>query len=185
MAARIHETALVESDQIGDGTKVWAFAHVMPGAQIGRDCHICDHVYIEGQVVLGDRVTVKNNCLLWDGVRVGDDVFIGPNVVFTNDLLPRPLNKTAPEDFLDTVVESGASIGANTTIVCGVTIGEHALVGAGSVVTGDVRPHELVAGNPARRVGWICICGERIGDVERCEACDRVYAWTDGVPSTE
>ena len=169
-----HPQALVESTQIGDGTRIWAFAHVMEGAVLGSDCNVGDGAFIESGVVCGDRVTIKNHVLLWDGVTVADDVFIGPNVVFTNDPLPRPFNMVPPEEWLDTHVGRGAAIGANSTIVCGIRIGTHALVGAGSVVTRDVLDHQVVYGNPARTQGWICVCG---GDVEggRCADCDRVY----------
>lgn len=144
-----HERAIVEPGaRIGAGTRVWAFAHVLPGARIGRDCNICDHVFIENDVEVGDRVTVKCGVQLWDGLRVADDVFIGPNATFTNDLFPR--SKRYPRKFLPTRLLAGASIGANATILAGVTIGEKAMVGAGAVVTKDVPPRAVVVGNPAR-----------------------------------
>ena len=147
-----HPQALVESSQIGDGTRIWAFAHVLPGAEIGRDCNICDHVFIENDVVVGNRVTIKCGVQLWDGVTLEDDVFIGPNATFTNDPFPR--SRQRPETFSKTLVRAGASIGANATILPGVTVGMHALVGAGSVVTRDVPPHAIVIGNPARISGY-------------------------------
>ncbi|HEY4442396.1 MAG TPA: WxcM-like domain-containing protein [Candidatus Elarobacter sp.] len=155
--ARVHEhfehpQALVESSTIGAGTKVWAFAHVLSGAVIGRDCNICDHTFIENDVVVGDRVTVKCGVQLWDGVRLEDDVFIGPNATFTNDAFPR--SKDYPASFPHTVVKRGASIGANATILPGLTIGERAMVGAGAVVTRNVPPNAVVAGNPARIIGY-------------------------------
>ncbi|UTF50091.1 N-acetyltransferase [Desulfomicrobium sp. ZS1] len=143
-----HSHALVESESIGKGTKIWAFAHVLPGAQIGEDCNICDNVFIENDVIIGDRVTIKCGVQLWDGVRVDDDVFIGPNATFTNDIFPR--SKVYPEKFLITRLKNGCSIGANATILCGIEIGEQAMVGAGAVVTKDVPPKTLVYGNPAR-----------------------------------
>lgn len=170
---------LCESDEIGARTRVWAFAHVMPGARVGEDCNIGDHAFIESGVVVGDRVTIKNAVLLWDGCVIEDDVFLGPNVVFTNDLRPRAAIHKSPEEFAPTFVGRGASIGANVTIVCGVTIGEHALVGAGSVVTRDVVPHALVVGNPARRVGWACECGLRLPDDLTC-SCGRRYTHGPG-----
>jgi UDP-2-acetamido-3-amino-2,3-dideoxy-glucuronate N-acetyltransferase len=170
----VHDNALLETDDVGAGTRVWAFAHVLPGAVIGRDCNICDGVFVEGGAVVGDRVTVKNNVLLWDAVTVEDDAFIGPNAVFTNDLLPRAAIKKPPEDFLPTRVKAGATIGANATIVCGVTIGTNAFVGAGSVVTRNVGDHELVFGNPARAAGWICTCGARLPDDLTC-SCGRHF----------
>jgi acetyltransferase-like isoleucine patch superfamily enzyme len=128
-----HSQALVETQSIGIGTRIWAFVHVLPGAQIGADCNICDHVFIENDVVIGDRVTIKCGVQIWDGLRIEDDVFIGPNATFTNDLFPR--SKQYPEQFARTVIHKGASIGANATILAGNSIGQSAMVGAGAVVT--------------------------------------------------
>jgi UDP-2-acetamido-3-amino-2,3-dideoxy-glucuronate N-acetyltransferase len=147
----IHPDALCESCNVGDGTRVWAFAHILPGAIIGRDCNICDHVFIENDVVLGERVTVKCGVQLWDGLRVEDDVFIGPNATFTNDKYPR--SKQAMQSVPRTVLEAGASIGANATILPGVRVGTKCMVGAGAVVTKDVPPRTIVMGNPARISG--------------------------------
>lgn len=152
MSVFIHPNSLCESDNIGAGTRIWAFAHVLPGARIGRDCNICDHVFIENDVVVGDHVTVKCGVQLWDGVRLEDDVFIGPNVTFTNDPFPR--SKNYPERFAQTVVARGASIGANATILPGVRIGANAMVGAGAVVTRDVPANAVIAGNPARIINY-------------------------------
>lgn len=149
----VHSHALVESQRIGAGTRIWAFAHVLPGARIGADANICDHVFIENDVVLGDRVTVKCGVQLWDGLNIEDDVFIGPNASFTND--PRPRSKQRPAEPLRTRVRSGASIGANATIRAGVTIGAGALVSDGAVVTRDVPPNAIVAGNPAHITGYL------------------------------
>jgi acetyltransferase-like isoleucine patch superfamily enzyme len=149
----VHDRGLCESTSIGDGTRIWAFAHVLPGAQIGADCNVCDHVFIENDVVVGDRVTIKCGVQLWDGVRLGDDVFVGPNVTFTNDMYPR--SKAYPEKFAQTVVGPGASLGANCTILPGVAVGRSAMVGAGAVVTKDVPPNAIVAGNPARIIGYV------------------------------
>ena len=149
----IHPNALCESSQIGEGTRIWAFAHVLPGAQIGRDCNVCDHVFIENDVVVGDRVTLKCGVQLWDGLRLEDDVFIGPNATFTNDIFPR--SKQYPEAFGQTIVRKGASIGANATILPGITIGARAMVGAGAVVTRSVPPNAVVVGNPAKIVGYV------------------------------
>jgi acetyltransferase-like isoleucine patch superfamily enzyme/dTDP-4-dehydrorhamnose 3,5-epimerase-like enzyme len=151
--AFVHPKALCESSQVGAGTRIWAFAHVLPGARIGQDCNICDHVFVENDVVLGDRVTVKCGVQLWDGVRLEDDVFIGPNATFTNDIRPR--SKQYPEAFAQTVVRSGASIGANATILPGISIGARAMVGAGAVVTRSVPPNAVVVGNPAKIVGYV------------------------------
>jgi acetyltransferase-like isoleucine patch superfamily enzyme/dTDP-4-dehydrorhamnose 3,5-epimerase-like enzyme len=139
---------LVESQSIGDETRVWAFTHILVGARIGRDCNICDHVFIENDVSIGDRVTIKCGVQVWDGITIEDDVFIGPNVTLTNDLFPR--SKKYPDKFTRTVIRKGASIGANATILAGITIGQNAMIGAGAVVTKDVPPHAIVTGNPAR-----------------------------------
>lgn len=149
----VHDLGLCESTRIGPGTRVWAYAHVLPGAQIGTDCNICDHVFIENDVVVGDRVTVKCGVQLWDGIRLGDDVFVGPNATFTNDRFPR--SKQYPAAFAVTRVDTGASIGANATILPGLTVGQHAMVGAGAVVTRSVPPYAIVTGTPARIVGYV------------------------------
>lgn len=146
-----HPTAIVETASIGSNTRVWAFVHILSGARIGSGCNICDHVYIENDVIVGDRVTIKCGVQLWDKVRVEDDVFIGPNATFTNDPFPR----SRPEDFKTILVQKGARIGANATILPGVTIGQNAMVGAGAVVTKDVPPNAIVAGNPARIVNYV------------------------------
>lgn len=148
----IHSHALVESPHIGAGTRVWAFVHILPGARIGRDANICDHVFIENDVEVGDRVTIKCGVQLWDGVRIEDDVFIGPNVTFSNDAFPR--SKQRPEQFVQTRVRKGASLGSNATVRPGITIGAHAMVQDGAVVTRDVPAHAIVAGNPAHVIGY-------------------------------
>lgn len=143
----IHSLSDVQSGQIGEGTSVWQFCVILQGAKIGRDCNICSHCFIENDVVIGDRVTIKNGVSVWDGLRIEDDVFVGPNATFANDRYPRSRNKQAK---LEQVwVKKGASIGANATILPGVTIGENAIVGAGAVVTKDVEPDKVVCGNPA------------------------------------
>jgi UDP-2-acetamido-3-amino-2,3-dideoxy-glucuronate N-acetyltransferase len=148
-----HPHALVESQAIGAGTRIWAFAHVLSGARIGADCNICDGVFVEGHAVVGDRVTVKCGVQLWDGVVLEDDVFVGPNATFTNDHFPR--SRQHPDSYLKTVVRRGASIGANATILPGVTIGSRAMVGAGAVVTKDVPPNAVVVGNPATIASYV------------------------------
>ncbi len=147
-----HPTAIVSTKKIGDGTRIWAFCNILEKASIGRSCNICDHVFIENDVVVGDNVTIKCGVQLWDGLRVEDDVFIGPNATFANDKYPR--SKKYPEKFLQTILKKGASVGANSTILPGVVIGENAMVGAGAVVTKNVPPNSVVVGNPARIKGY-------------------------------
>ncbi len=148
-----HPQALVETENIGAGSRIWAFAHVLPGAVIGVECNICDNVFIENDVTIGNRVTIKCGVQVWDGITLEDDVFVGPNATFTNDLFPR--SKQYPEQFARTIVRCGASIGANATLLSGITIGKNAMVGAGAVVTRDVPPNAIVVGNPAWIKGYI------------------------------
>jgi acetyltransferase-like isoleucine patch superfamily enzyme len=149
----IHPKALVESDAIGAGTRVWAFAHVMKDAKIGERCNIGDHSFIESGVIIGDDVTIKNGVSVWDGVEIGDKVFVGPNVAFTNDMRPR--SRVYHEHAEKTMIGEGASIGANATILPGAHIGKYAMIGAGAVVTKPVKDFELVVGNPATHAGWV------------------------------
>lgn len=149
----IHPSSDVQSTDIGAGSRIWQFVVVLPNAKIGADCNICSHCLIENDVVVGDRVTVKSGVQLWDGIRIEDNVFIGPNVTFSNDRFPR--SKQYPDAFLQTIVKTGASIGANATLLPGITIGRNAMIGAGSVVTKDVPDHALVVGNPARIIRFL------------------------------
>lgn len=166
----LHERGLCESATVGDGTRIWAFAHVMQGAVVGKNCNIGEGAFVESGAVLGDRVTVKNQCLIWDGVHLADDVFVGPAVVFTNDRHPRSPRMPeaaeryhAPENWLEpTYVERGASLGASCVLLPGIRIGTYALVAAGALVTRDVLPHQIVRGHPARPAGWICVCGTKL-----------------------
>lgn len=175
-----HEWAVIDAGaQIGEGTKVWHFCHISAGAQIGRGCSLGQNVFVAERVVIGDGVRIQNNVSVYEGVTIEDRVFLGPSVVFTNVKTPRAaFPRRATEGFTSTRVCESASIGANATIVCGVTIGAKALVGAGAVVTRDVAPHSLVLGVPARPAGWVCECGARLGferGVARCPECGRRY----------
>ena len=167
-----HPLALVESDAIGPGTRVWAWAHVMSGARVGADCNIGEHCFIERGVVLGDRVTVKNGVAVWNGVVAEDDVFLGPNAVLTNDLRPR--SKVYRGPVRPTLLKRGASVGANATLLCGITVGARSMIGAGTVVTRDVPAHALIVGNPGRVVGRVCDCGARLNGRDaslKCAEC--------------
>lgn len=179
----IHKNAIVENDEIGADTRVWAFAHILKGAKIGRNCNICDHCFIESDVVIGDNVTIKNGVYIWDGLRIEDDVFIGPCVTFTND--PRPRSKVYLSKFIQTFIKKGASIGANTTVLCGITIGKYSMVGAGSVVTRDIPDYALAYGNPARIKGYICECTQKLefhNQSAKCH-CGKEYIIENGVVS--
>lgn len=182
----IHPQAIVEATAIGTGTRIWALAHVCKGAALGADCNIGEGCYIEAGSRIGDRVTVKNGAMIWEGVTIGNDVFVGPGVVFTNDLRPRsPRSDAVRDKYLSsgwrasTSVGRGASIGANCTISCGLSIGEFAMIGAGAVVTTDIPAYVLAFGNPARVRGYVCSCGEKLpsfrGGISRCATCSLQY----------
>ncbi len=180
----VHPMGINESQSVGDGTRIWAFAHVMKGAVIGRNVNIGEGAFVEGGAVLGDHVTVKNGVCVWDRVTIEDYVFLGPHAVLTNDKVPRnhPDYRTAPEDWLPIHIGEGATVGANATIVCGHRLGAWCFVGAGAVVARDVPAHAIVVGNPARQVGWVCRCGARLGEDLTCEACPLRYRATpDGL----
>ena len=172
---QVHPLASCESDQIGARTRIWAFAHVMDGAVVGEDCNVCDHVFVENGAVIGDRVTIKNNVMVWEKVTIEDEVFLGPNTVLTNDRNPRAARPPGERLLLPTRIRHGATTGANSTILCGLTIGRWAFVGAGAVVTRDVPDHVLVYGNPARPQGFSCRCGQTLPDYLVCEACDLAF----------
>jgi acetyltransferase-like isoleucine patch superfamily enzyme len=174
----VHPHALCESETVGAGTRVWALSHVMAGAVVGRNCNLCGQTFIEEGAVVGDGVVVKNGVQVWDGVELENDVFVGPNATFTNDLRPRAVRALPPAEFVPTRICRGASLGANVTVVCGHTVGEHAFVAAGAVVTRDVPAHALVAGNPARRIAWVCECAASLGADLACR-CGRRYRLVD------
>jgi len=170
MGIFIHESAHISADAIiGDGTKIWINSQVREHAHIGENCIIGKDTYIDEHVVIGDRVKIQNGVSVYHGVIIEDDVFVGPNATFTNDHVPRAFNSSWK--ISETFVKKGASIGANATIVCGITIGEYAMIGAGSVVTKNVAPYTLVAGNPARQIGYVCKCGGRLTDSNICSQC--------------
>lgn len=170
----VHATAEVSDKAIiGDGTKIWNQAQVRNDAELGENCIVSKNVYIDEHVKIGNRVKIQNNVNVYHGVTIEDDVFLGPSMTFTNDMYPRSFN--TDWHITETLVKRGASIGANATIRCGVTIGEYASVGAGSVVTKDVLPQALVAGNPARQIGWVCRCGFKLNENGICTVCGEKY----------
>lgn len=176
----IHETSIIDDNvEIGEGTKVWHFCHIQSGAQIGKNCSFGQNVNVSNNVIIGNGVKVQNNVSLYEGVVLEDYVFCGPSCVFTNDLTPRAKYPKGHAAYKKTIVEEGASIGANATIVCGHKIGKWALIGAGAVVTSNVLSHALMLGIPAKRMGWVCECGEILSENLVCNICERKYKETD------
>lgn len=180
----IHETAVVDDGaMIGSGTKVWHFCHVMKGAVIGSDCVLGQNVFVAGSARIGSGVKIQNNVSVYDGVSIEDDVFLGPSCVFTNVKTPRASVDRRGE-FAKTHLERGVTVGANATVICGISIGCHAMIGAGAVVTGDVAPHALMTGVPAKQAGWVCECGcvLEVDDQPRlcCRECSSEYLLSDG-----
>lgn len=165
----IHKLADVQTQIIGENTNVWQFCVVLKNAKIGNNCNINAQVLIENDVIIGDNVTIKSGVQIWDGIILEDNVFIGPNATFTNDFLPR--SKQYPKEFLKTIVKKSASIGANSTILGGITIGEYAMIGAGSVVTKNIGKQELWYGNPAKHQGYVCQCGQKCDESLVCYEC--------------
>jgi len=182
----VHSHALVESTEIGANTRIWAFAHVMKGARIGRECNIGDHAFIEAGVVLGNNVTVKNGVSIWTNVTVEDNVFLGPNCVFTNDPNPRAYLKKGAEALEATLLKANATVGANATVLCGITIGRYAFIGAGAIVLHSIPDFALIVGNPGRHVGWMCVCAkklplaasEAVGSTCTCPHCQKRFVRT-------
>lgn len=173
----IHESAYVDDGAtIGAGTRIWHFCHIMPGAVIGDRCSLGQNVVVMNGARIGDNCKIQNNVSIYEGVELEDDVFCGPSMVFTNVINPRS-HVSRKNEYRRTLVRRGCSIGANATIVCGLTLGEYSFIGAGAVVTHDVQDYALMAGVPARRIGWVCQCGERLADSGegRCEACGTEY----------
>ncbi|GAB1452020.1 hypothetical protein MASR2M47_20760 [Draconibacterium sp.] len=175
----IHPSADVKSSNIGVGTSIWQFCVVLGNAVIGKNCNINFNVFIENDVIVGNNVTIKSGVQLWDGVRIEDNVFISPNVSFTNDLIPR--SKQYPKQFLRTLVKEGASIGANSTIIGGVTVGKYAMIGAGSIITKDIPDYNLWFGQPATFKGYICKCGNKLDNLLKCTCCSKSFKMVNGI----
>lgn len=177
----LHPSSFVDEDVIiGEGTKIWHFCHIQSGARIGKSCSFGQNVNVSSHVKIGDGVKAQNNVSIYEGVELEDFVFCGPSCVFTNDLTPRARYPKGSAGYRKTLVRHDATIGANATIVCGHTLGEYCTIAAGAVVTKDVPPHALMAGVPARRVGWVCACGQVLNGDLRCPDCGAVYAEADG-----
>ena len=171
----VHESSCIDAGcTIGAGTKIWHFSHIMSGAVIGENCNIGQNVYIDRNVHIGNRCKIQNNVSVYNGIQLEDDVFCGPSCVFTNVYNPRAAVERKNE-FLKTLVKQGATIGANATIVCGITLGEYCFIGAGAVVTKNVPPYACVVGNPARPIGWRCACGEKLPKILQCARCGLQY----------
>jgi acetyltransferase-like isoleucine patch superfamily enzyme len=179
----VHPLALVDCDRIGDRTRVWAFAHVMSGAEVGADCNIGEHAFIETGAKVGNNVTVKNGVSIWSGITVEDNVFLGPHCVLTNDPNPRAYIKKSADSLVATLIRANSTVGANATILCGIIVGRYAFIGAGAVVIRSVPDFALVVGNPARQIGWMCVCARSLslplvpqaGESCMCQQCGRRY----------
>jgi acetyltransferase-like isoleucine patch superfamily enzyme len=168
-----HPQALVDTEEIGERTRVWAFAHVMAGAMVGSDCNLGEHAFVETGARIGNHVTVKNGVSVWAGITVEDNVFLGPHCVLTNDPNPRAYIRKTADELVPTLIRANATIGANATILCGVTIGRYAFIGAGTVVLRSVPDYGLMVGNPARQIGWVCVCASRLPFALKLQAGDR------------
>jgi len=175
----VHESSYIDENvKIGDNTKIWHFSHIQENAVIGAGCSLGQNVNIANNVLIGNGVKIQNNVSVYEGVELEDFVFCGPSSVFTNDLTPRSKYPKGAGNYKKTLVKRGATIGANSTIICGNTLGEWCMVASGAVVTKDVLPYSLVVGIPAAHIGWVCECGERLKEHLKCEQCNRVYEVT-------
>ena len=176
----VHESSYIDDDvAIGEGTKIWFFCHIQKGARIGKNCSLGQNVNVSNNVIIGNGVKIQNNVAVYEGVELEDNVFCGPSMVFTNDLTPRARFPKGSAGYKKTLVKHDATLGANSTIVCGHTIGEYATIAAGAVVTKDVVPHALMAGVPAKRIGWVCECGQVLDEELVCPDCGKAYRYND------
>lgn len=181
MSYYVHESSYIDEDvAIGNGTKIWHFSHIQKGARIGKNCTIGQNVNISNNVKIGNGVKIQNNVSVYEGVELEDFVFCGPSMVFTNDLTPRSKYPKGKDNYKKTLVRYGASIGANATILCGTTVGRWAMIAAGAVVTTDVPDYGLMAGVPAKQIGWVCECGVSLNNELKCKKCNREYLLIDG-----
>lgn len=182
----VHPTSLIDDNvEIGDGTKIWHFCHIQSGAQIGKSCSLGQNVNVSNNVKIGSHVKIQNNVSIYEGVELEDYVFCGPSCVFTNDLTPRARYPKGHARYMRTRIKHDATLGANCTIVCGHTIGEFATIAAGAVVTKDVPPHALMAGVPAKQIGWVCECGQVLNTDLTCPSCTRTYTMPDDNPEIQ
>lgn len=177
----VHESSYVDDHvKIGKGTKIWHFCHIQSGAEIGENCSMGQNVNVSNNVKIGNGCKLQNNVSVYEGVEMEDYVFCGPSMVFTNDLTPRAKYPKGSAGYKKTLLRTGTTVGANATIVCGHTIGKWAMIAAGAVVTKDVKDHALMAGVPAKQIGWVCECGNRLGEDLSCEKCGRKYILEEG-----
>lgn len=178
----VHESSYIDENvSIGKGTKIWHFGHVLSGARIGENCSFGQNVNIGNNVVIGNGCKIQNNVSIYEGVELEDYVFCGPSMVFTNDLNPRAKYPKGSAGYKKTLLKTGATVGANATVVCGNTLGKWSMIAAGAVVTKDVPDYALMAGVPAKQIGWVCECGERLNEDLHCEKCRKMYATQNGI----